>query len=516
MSSKQLFQNRGTVAAKATNLAGGKAYAMAPEAALAQYAATGCLGATFYASAAQQLETVLALCESVSPDFVARVAVYARTRGLMKDLPALLCAWLSARGAKYLPEVFHAVIDDARMLRNFVQIVRSGVTGRRSFGTLPKRLVQSWFDARSDEAVFRASVGSDPSLVDVIRMVHPKPATESRRSLYAWLLGKPHVRAALPQLVRDYEDYRALGGHGPVPEVPFQMLTSLPLDTAAWCGVARTAGWQALRMNLNTFARHGVFGVEGMAEHIASRLRDETSIRKARAFPYQLMMAYTAAGAEVPGVVREALQDAMEVAIQNVPALPGQVFVCTDVSGSMHSPVTGYRPGATTAVRCIDVAALVSAAVVRHNPTTEVIPFGTSVVKVSLNPRDTVMTNAAKLAALNGGGTNCSAPLAMLNARKAKGDLVVMVSDNESWMDPRRGLATAMMVEWEAFRARNPKARLVCIDLTPNATTQVPDREDILNVGGFSDAVFDLLRTFASSGVRGAHWVDIIRGTTVD
>ena len=82
--------------------------------------------------------------------------------------------------------------------------------------------------------------------------------------------------------------------------------------------------------------------------------------------------------------------------------------------------VTGYRKGATTAVRCIDVAALVAAAVLRKNPRTEVLPFECDVVKVNLNSRDSVMTNAAKGASVGGGGTNCSAPLALLNRRKAK------------------------------------------------------------------------------------------------
>ena len=50
----------------------------------------------------------------------------------------------------------------------------------------------------------------------------------------------------------------------------------------------------------------------------------------------------------MPREVREALQDAMEIAIANVPAIDGKVYVCPDVSGSMHSPVTGHRKGATT------------------------------------------------------------------------------------------------------------------------------------------------------------------------
>jgi 60 kDa SS-A/Ro ribonucleoprotein len=40
--------------------------------------------------------------------------------------------------------------------------------------------------------------------------------------------------------------------------------------------------------------------------------------------------------------------------------------------------------------------------------------------------------------------------------------------------------------------------KLVCIDLQPYTTTQAPDRSDILNVGGFSDAVFSVVASFLS------------------
>ena len=36
------------------------------------------------------------------------------------------------------------VIDNGKMLRTFIQIVRSGAVGRKSLGTRPKRLVQRW------------------------------------------------------------------------------------------------------------------------------------------------------------------------------------------------------------------------------------------------------------------------------------------------------------------------------------------------------------------------------------
>jgi 60 kDa SS-A/Ro ribonucleoprotein len=213
--------------------------------------------------------------------------------------------------------------------------------------------------------------------------------------------------------------------------------------------------------------------------------------------------------------MRDALQDAMEIATDNVPRIEGKVYVCPDVSGSMASPVTGMRKGATTAVRCIDVAALVTAAVLRKNPSATVLPFSTDVETIELNPRDSVMTNAEKLAAIGGGGTNCSAPMAQLNREKAKGDLVIFVSDNESWADPQHGRGTALMTEWNAFRARNTEARLVCIDIQPYATTQALEREDVLNIGGFSDAVFGLIATFAEGKLTAGHWVEIIESVAI-
>jgi 60 kDa SS-A/Ro ribonucleoprotein len=162
------------------------------------------------------------------------------------------------------------------------------------------------------------------------------------------------------------------------------------------------------------------------------------------------------------------------------------------------------------------VAALMTASVLRRNPSAEVLPFATTVVDARLNAGDSVMANAAKLAAVGGGGTACSAPLEKLNRMKAKGDLVIFVSDSESWADPQRGRGTAMMEEWNAFRARNPEARLVCIDIQPYATTQVVDREDVLNVGGFSDAVFDVVAAFASGQLASSHWLGVIETVALE
>jgi len=313
----------------------------------------------------------------------------------------------------------------------------------------------------------------------------------------------------LPVIVQKFEAFKT-GNREELPDVPFPLIAALDLSRDEWARVAQRSSWQTTRMNLNTFARHGVFDQPAITEMIAARLRDPLQIARARVFPYQLLAAYRSLDETVPSAVRAALEEAMEMAIANVPSISGPIYVCPDVSGSMRSPITGGRRGATSKVRCVDVAALVAAAFVRRNPATEVLPFEQSVVRLSLSSRDSVMTNAERLAAVGGGGTSVSAPLAELNRRKAKGDLVVIVSDNESWVDCAGARGTETMRQWNAFRARNKSARLVLIDLQPYSTTQAVEREDILNIGGFSDQVFHVISEFAAGRLSGDHWVERI------
>lgn len=496
------------------NEAGGIAYTLTPKQQLAQLAATGCLNNTYYADAQSQLNQVLKLAESLDAEFIAKTAVYARQKGFMKDMPALLLAVLAQKDVNMLARVFDQVVDNGKMLRNFAQIIRSGAVGRKSFGNRPKKLMQTWLLTATEKQLLNAAVGNSPSLADVVKMVHPKPREAWRAAWFAWLIGKPYDREALPPITRAFEDYKQ-SREGELPNVPFQMLTALDLNSGDWAQIARNGSWQQVRQNLNTFLRHEVFEKSKNIKMVAEKLRDETAITRARVLPYQLLTAYQVTSEQMPFEIREALQDAMETAVQNVPAIQGKVVVCPDVSGSMHSPATGYCGSATTKTRCIDIAALVSAAMLRTNPQARVIPFEQITVNVKLNPRDSIMTNAEKLANVGGGGTACSAPLAMLNREKADVDLVVIVSDNESWADDSQqwGGKTSLMKEWDILKRRCPEAKLVCLDIQPYTKAQARNRQDILNIGGFSDQVFSLIGSFAERGMGTDFWVEEIEKT---
>lgn len=119
---------------------------------------------------------------------------------------------------------------------------------------------------------------------------------------------------------------------------------------------------------------------------------------------------------------------------------------------------------------------------------------------------------AKKFANMCGGGTDCSKPLALLVKENAKVDMVIYFSDNESWADqiPRAHRQTGMMHYWKQLKQLNPDAKLVCVDLQPYATTQLPEQKDVMNIGGFSDNVFKLIESFANNEMHVNHWISEI------
>lgn len=531
MANKSLFSSMKALLPRATarNDAGGPAYALGPKQALAQFAATGCFNGTFYADADSQLDTLKTLIAQVDDNvFLAKLAVYSRERAFLKDMPAALAATLAARDTVLFHQVFDRVIDNGRVLRTLFQMIRSGQFGKKSLSSSLQRAFQRWLNSASPEKLLSASIGHDPSLRDILRLARPTPSDNGRRAMFGWLTDKevakwaPASEVDLPEQVRLLVAFRT----AETAEQQVALLQKLHArwdllaDTAkgpkVWAAIAQTMGPQALRMNLNTLQRHGVFEDWNTVLAIRDRLMDEEEIRRSHQFPYQFFAAYLRASDDVPQTIKTALHKAAEIACGNVPELPGPVVIGLDVSGSMQSPVTGHRGrGGTTKMRCVDVAALVAAAILRRNPESVVVPFDTQAFEAKVDPSDSILSLADRLAKYGGGGTDCSLPIRKANAAYAKRKFagVVLVSDNESWIYQGRPYfygangSSGVMTEWQQFVRNQVKLqggditgpKLICIDLQPNQTTQAPERSDILNVGGFSDAVFEVMSAFLAS-----------------
>lgn len=441
----------------------------------------------------------------------------------MKDTPAYLVAWLSKHNTEMFKTAFGHVIDNGKMLRNFVQIMRSGAIGRKSLGTAPKTMVKNWISGATINQLIRASVGNAPSLADVIKMVHPTPPSLAYNALFQWVLNGKVDEVSytyLPKTVKDLMAFRS-GDSEVMPNVPFELLTSCELSLENWKDIARNAGWHMTRMNLNTFERKGLFKDREMIYTIAAKLQDTDEILKAKVFPYQIFTTWMNA-TSAPAPIRSALEKALDFSLQTVPVFEGKTYVFVDVSGSMSSPITGHRVGSTSKMRCVDVAALIASSLLRANQgNVEVVLFDTRLHTANLRQSNSVMENAAIIAKFGGGGTSCQLPLQDLVNRKKKGDLIIYISDNESWFTTKQQYSwggnhgTETSQAWADFKAYNPKAKMVCIDLQPGTTTQVQSDARVLNVGGFSDAVYDVIANFASQSADKDFWVKEIKNIKI-
>ena len=535
MANKSLFSSTKSRIPRADtiNRAGGLAYKLSPKHALAQIASTGCFNGTYYANASSQLDEVIKLIAEIDDnEFLAKLAIYSRQRAAMKDMPAALLVCLSTRDTQLTHKIFDRVVNNGRVLRTTFQMIRSGQFGRKSLSSSLQRAFQRWLNEASVGQLLSASIGNNPSLRDVMRMARPKPVDNSRRALFGWLTDKevnkwaPATVADLPETVASLIAFRQSQTADQQTSivndlnVRWDLLADSVCDPVVWKAIARKMGPQALRMNLNTLLRHGVFKLQkGAADHemidyVAKRLSSEEEVLRSRQFPYQYFAAYLNAADEIPNAIKAALHQAAELACGNVPQLPGPVVIGLDTSGSMGCPVTGHRGrGATSKMRCVDVASLFASAILRRNPDSVIVPFDTAAYKADVDPGDTILSLAARLAKYGGGGTNCSLPLKQANKLSALGKQlagIILVSDNESWIGRGRHGSTGVMTEWKKFvdnqkklankLGENPavEPKLVCIDIQPYGNTQAVERSDILNIGGFSDAVFKVVSGFMS------------------
>lgn len=504
MANKQLFASATrNVPTDTVNEAGGKAYSLSSKEKLAQFAVTCTFNNAYYSSANDQLDELKKILPNIDPEFISETAIYSRHYGMMKDMPAFLIAYLASLpniDPSLLEKTFIEVIDNGRMLRNFVQFIRSGVFGRKSFGSRIRRFIRDYLNARPDSLLFNDAVGNDPSLSDIIKMVHPRGTTPQRRALYGYLIGREVDTSLLPQFIRDFEDFKA-ELTSIVPDVNFTRLTALKLTDSQWKETLLKQSWHTVRMNLNTAKRHGVFNDTDATLKIADILSDKKAILRSKAMPYQIFAAAINTKNEIPVSIFNALQDALDVSLENVPKLNGKVVVCVDTSGSMSSSITGYgEKTPPSMVRCVDVAALIASAILRKNPDTTIIPFDTRVHTLNLNGRDSVLTNANILAGYGGGGTNMGCATKEILKRKINPDTIIYVSDNQSWVASGSNTeSTEVLNDFNKIRSANKNAKMICINLQPYGTTQSPNSANILNIGGWSDTVFNVIGNFVNN-----------------
>jgi uncharacterized protein with von Willebrand factor type A (vWA) domain len=205
-------------------------------------------------------------------------------------------------------------------------------------------------------------------------------------------------------------------------------------------------------------------------------LTDEKRIRTSLVLPFR----YTTAIEEIRKLnadgtraVLEALNQAVGIALSNVPKFTGKTLVALDVSGSM-----GGRP--------IAIGALFATVLVKTN-NADLLLFDDVARYETLNPRDSTLTIADQIKTrATGGGTNFHA---IFDAANRAYDRIIILSDMQGWIGQHT--PTKTFEKYKRKRKTNP--RIFSFDLQGYGTLQFPQPE-VYCLAGFSEKTFDIMQ----------------------
>lgn len=453
-----------------------------------------------------------------SDEFVAKLAVYTKKEAHMKDMSALLLAHLASRKSKHGPIVFQEIVTDISMLKKFVNSIRKGMTNRKSFGSVYRKLIRDWLSNKSDLQLFRESIGNDPSMGDIIAMVHPKPLHLQRAALYAYFLGKDLTedqKSHLPDEIKDYESFisdpsKYCSNEGKLPKTNIMKILSHKLTEKQWKNLAKSMTFNQIVKNLNTLHRNNALD-DDVQNHICNVLSSKDQALRSSQMPYSLLMAYKAFSestySQYPKILK-ALDEALGNCTENIPSFEGKIAICLDVSGSMSGRISSK--GVAT---YLDAACALGLSFLKKNPTSIVLPFDTSVhVDHGLSSEKSFADNYQIVNGFWGGGTDCGSPIKYLIETKSNVDIIVLISDNESWgqLRTRSRYNTDTLSRLEEYKKINPKVKFVNIDISPSCDTQAPSDDSVMLVSGFNDSVFKLLTSFLPNSADKNYWVNYI------
>ena len=196
-------------------------------------------------------------------------------------------------------------------------------------------------------------------------------------------------------------------------------------------------GYMALLRNLRNIKEADVSN--DTWKLIASKLSNPKAVAKSKQLPFGFINAYDVAKASnVPGLVLNALQEATELSLSNMPKLGERVWIIVDCSGSMNNFPGSYSYGAKKQVTensPIKIAAIFGAALVKASKESfqsKFTMFDDYAKHVELNPRDSIFTLYEKIMSRNaGGGTNLDSALAEKSKLGFEPDTVIILSDME-------------------------------------------------------------------------------------
>ncbi len=503
------------------NHEGAVAFKLSPEMELYTTVVTWSLNDSFYEKDEARLQRLRELINQCKPEFVGKLAVYARTKMHMRSVPLVLVTELANQhsGDDLVARVTAGVVNRADEIAELLACYQllNARRGTKKLNRLSKQMQKGLAAAfnRFDEYQFaKYNRDGEIKLRDALFLVHPKAKNELQQELFNQIanntLQTPYTweteLSALGQAGFDSDEARADA---------FRTKWEELIDSGK-------LGYMAMLRNLRNMQEAGISYAH--FQKVCIRLSDADEVAKAKQFPFRYLAAYRElinprveqtpsqriikrltklmqrGNKGYTGELLEALEIAVQASAANIKGFDHEtrVLLACDVSGSMQTPVS-----AKSKILLYDVGLMLAMLLQSRCKNVQVGMFGDT-WKIIAVPRNNILGNVQEFYRREGEvgySTNGHLVIKDLLARRVKMDKVFLFTDCQLWNSSSK-TSDHIHPLWLRYKAEvSPKAKLYLFDLKGygQAPLQVL-QNDVYLVAGWSDKVFEVLAALENGG----------------
>ena len=496
---------------------------------------------SYYESSNEEVNRILSLLEKIDPLFACKAAIYARENGNMRSISHLLGAALAKyiSGQEYARRFYNRLIVRPDDMSEIVSAYASlNGMSLKDIKKIPNSIKKGFKEALERLDAYQLDKykmkNREVSLIDLIRLFHPKGNQknaeafkrlvngESLEGLYETkILEKEMTKAG--QLTKNAtEDEKKEAKHEAISEI-LGNVKGMPI------------------MNLIRNLRNIILYAPDKVEDACAQLRIKDKILKSRLLPFRFATAYTEVEKMIWGKsntdtaiafesdkakdeltkaqfdslkrsVLDALEDAIQYSVENIPELEGNVAILVDHSGSCRGDAGGSSAvSAFSQTSTAMIGNLFGSMMAYRQKNVYVGLFGDELIDVPMD-RNMKMLDFNKMSfnkgAYCGGGTEAGIYDFMRKCidEKKKVDNVVVFSDcqigsGERSFTPWYGMKGSDRGQhfhelFKEFKKLNPMCNWIVVNLRQSGGTSVFDKSmRILNISGWSDKIFDVIKS---------------------
>jgi hypothetical protein len=470
---------------------GAKAYTMTPAEELYSAVVTTGLSNATYEKGNERLARIQSLIQKNDPEFVARLAIYARKEMYLRSVPLVLTTELAkqASGTDLVSRTVDGVIqraDEITELLAYYQMANER-TGLKKLNRLSKQIQKGLVKSfnRFDEYQFaKYNRKAEVTLKDALFLVHPKAKDENQQAIFNKI-----VNGSLETPYTWEVELSVLGQTKFADDAGRKAAFKTKWEELIF---SSKLGYMATLRNLRNILEAGVSS-QAM-EKVCKYLSDEKAVRNSKQLPFRFLAAYrelkTIGSPYLPSVL-EALENAVAVSAGNIKGFgfDTSVVIAADVSGSMQQPVSPKSK-----ILLYDIGLLMS--MMLQSQCKNVISgmFGDTWKRVAM-PKSGILRNVDEFYKREGEvgySTNGYLVIEDLLNRREKTDKIMLFTDTQLWNS--NGTRNSFEDSWNQYKRFNPAAKLYIFDLAGYGKQPLDVRKnDVYLIAGWSDKIFDVL-----------------------